>query len=335
MRPRRFLAACALLLALAGCATTESGSGPVRLRAGGGAPPLDLTGVPAAPAGYRTEEAIRLAYAFGRIRLLTDAAPVELPPGVREELDVVYASPEGRDLRMDIYVPAGSPPEGAPGIVFVHGGSWKGGTRKDVRFYAVRYAARGYVTATVDYRLSSVATFPAPLEDVRAAIRFLRGNASAYGLRPDALAVVGHSAGGHLALLAAYARDADAGRDAVRAVVDFYGPVDLTEGVAASHPAVRALMGKSLEEARAAYEDASPLRLVRPGLPPTLIFHGTIDSTVPVAQSDALFTALDAAGVPAYEDRVRGWPHAMDVEARVNQHCAGVMDAFLDHYLRG
>jgi acetyl esterase/lipase len=331
---KRALALLGCLALLAGCATTRAPRSAEGIRSAGSGAPIDFGGAWPAPRGYCTAAGFGAAYASGRLHLLAPDEPRELPAGVRERRDVVYASPGGRNLHLDLYLPEVPPGSVAPCVLFVHGGSWKSGKKSDVRFYAVRYAARGYATATVEYRLSGEAVFPAALEDLRSAVRFLRDHAPDYGIAADSLALVGHSAGAHLALLAAYAPDAAGKSAGVSAVVDFYGPADLTTPFASSHPVVRAFLGTSYRDSPAVYEAASPLRHVRSGLPPTLIFHGTIDGTVPVAQSESLFLALGAAGVEAYLDRVEGWPHAMDVEARVNRHCAEVMDVFLDRVLK-
>ena len=125
---------------------------------------------------------------------LTRAADVDFTP------DVIYGKGGGEDLKLDIVRPAGDAKR-LPCIVFIHGGAWRAGSRAAHHDDIRRMAGLGFVAATVDYRLAPAHPFPAQVQDVKCAIRFLRGHAGQYGLDPDQIAVWGISAGGHLALM--------------------------------------------------------------------------------------------------------------------------------------
>ena len=230
--------------------------------------------------------------------------------------DIAYATLS--DLqRLDIYTPdAAEAPYGV--IVIIHGGGWTvGDKRGELPMSAIPgFLALGYAVASVNYRLAPDAVFPAQLLDVKAAIRYLRASAPAFGLDPNRIAVVGESAGGHLAALLATTEgiaefdDPALGHSdmssAVQAVVDFYGPADLTTSDAQRalnppcpsepDPAIAALLGASPTEAPELAAAASPTSYLRAGqdLPPFLIAHGDADCVVPYQQSVELHDAIEA-----------------------------------------
>jgi acetyl esterase/lipase len=222
-------------------------------------------------------------------------------PAVRQER-VTYASPEGQPQAMDLYLPQAPELARAPGVITIHGGSWRNGTAADQAELNRYLAARGYVVAAIDYRLSPQWRFPAAVDDVRAAVAYLKAHAAELGLDPTRLALLGRSAGGQLALLAAYT-PADS---AIRGVVSLYGPADLVYGY--NHPSNPAVLdstavltdylGGSPTTAPAAYEAASPINFVGPQTPPTLLIHGERDDLVSVVQSERLDAKLAAAGRP-------------------------------------
>ena len=220
-------------------------------------------------------------------------------------------------------------------MIFIHGGGWRSGKKEDYRLYTLSFAQKGFVTASISYRLSKVAKYPAAIEDVKCAVRWLRAHAEDYNVDPDKIALIGGSAGGHLSLLAGYADDvafaADCDSDVssrVQAIVDLYGPVDLTTEYARTHDLTTSFFGVSYEEASDRYLEASPLKWLSPDDPPTLIFQGTIDDLVPVSQSDTLKVALDRAGVTNEYHRLKGWPHTMDLSKKVNDYCQFYMERF-------
>jgi acetyl esterase/lipase len=236
---------------------------------------------------------------------------------------LAYAAPLGfRPLLLDLYLPAR--PEPAPLVVFMHGGGWLRGDRSMVspRFASwqpgplARLAADGFAVASVDYRLSGEARFPAQLEDVAAAVDWLAGHAAEYRFDAGRIVLWGESAGAHLAALLGL-RPAGA---RVRGVVDWYGPADLTaldEQVGAAGALTddpldsreARLLGAPVAQVPELARAASPVSHVRADAPPFLIAHGTADRMVPFAQSEALAAALAAAGADVRFEAVDGADH--------------------------
>jgi len=295
---------------------------------------------PPIPPGYANELAVLAALATRQVKLI-DGKNLVVPAGVEEKLGVEYGQGGGRPLLLDLYVPTGRTKAG-PAILFIHGGAWKSGKRGDLKYYCLKFAEKGYVTATASYRLMQEAPFPAAVEDVKCAVRWLRANAATYQIDPNRIAVSGNSAGGHLALMVGYSDDPSlegAGGNPgvssrVCAVVDFYGPTDLTTEYAKRQKLIADFLGgKTFEEAPEVYRQASPLAHLTKDDPPTLIFQGTIDNLVPVAQSDALAEKLQELGIDHVYERYEGWPHAMDVAEAVNRRCLYQMEQFFRKHL--
>lgn len=310
----------------------------------------DLVRVPAElgppPPGYPTENTLLAAYGLSQIGLvdldlvdMDTAAPV--PAGIVEETDIVYGTGGGTDLALDLYSPADLTGP-VPGIIFIHGGGWRSGKRQDYRLYTSRFARHGYVVATITYRLGAAGYFPNCVEDAKCAVRWMRANAAELNVDPDRIAVIGGSAGGHLAMMVGYSSDVPelegtgghAGvSSAVQAVIDIYGPVDFTVYPERDHRLVTTFLQGTYEEKTETYVKASPITYVDADDPPTLIIHGTIDSLVPVTQSDLLAERFQALGKMYWYDRMDGWPHAMDVANPVNQRVEQVAIAFLEEVL--
>ncbi len=237
--------------------------------------------------------------------------------------DIEYAKPGGISLKLDLYLPAkGLGP--APLVVWIHGGGWYAGGKEEAKLGALSLMLRGIAVASVNYRLSTQAKFPAQIWDCKGAVRWLRAHASKYGLDPRRVAALGPSAGGHLSALlgtsSGVARlEGTVGGNlkqssSVMAVVDFYGPTDFfKEGGFHNSPSSpeSILIGKPLGEILAnlknpAYakwvalvRDANPITFVDPKDPPFYIAHGIDDPLVPYTQSTLLEAALKKAGVPA------------------------------------
>ncbi len=210
------------------------------------------------------------------------------------EQDVVYCTLEGHKLTLDIYYPASGGPW--PGVVFVHGGAWMEGDKAPL---PVVPTASGYLVVSINYRMYPAYRFPAMIEDVKCAIRFLRTHAADYNLDPERIAVVGHSAGGHLAALAGLA-DERAGWDGgpygehssrVQAVVAMSGPTDLTRRFVEAVEELKANVFGAEQ-----WVSASPVTYARSDAPPFLIIHGDKDAIVPVEQAHRLHDALRQAG---------------------------------------
>jgi acetyl esterase/lipase len=289
------------------------------------------------PVGYHFESLAYLAAGIG-LEKLADLEP-EIPETVEEIKDVEYKNVNGKSLQMDFYRPknAGEP---LPLLVFIHGGSWKSGKRSDYLVYLTSFAEKGYITATVSYRLLRDSIYPAAVEDVTDAVEWLFENGENFGCDPDRIALVGGSAGAHLAMLAGYGWGGSAFQSnsatsahRIKAVVDIYGPADLTTEYARNQRLVNAFIGHSYDENPELYREASPVSYLSSSCPPTLILHGTSDTLVPVSQSDTLKSRLDALGVPCEYYRVPLWPHAMDIAKRVNDFSQKKMEVFFEKYL--
>lgn len=231
--------------------------------------------------------------------------------------DITYGLVDGRELKLDIVRPVVRA-QNAPAVVFVHGGGWRAGDKASgIRFLSA-LAKKGYVGVTISYRLTPIAYFPAQIEDVKCAVRYLRANAASLGIDPERIGAWGPSAGGHLVSLLATSSDVEkwnvsggwAGYSSrVSAVVDFYGPANLLTmasqpGACASsfdHAAADApeglLLGCAIPACPEKALEASPETYVSGDDPPILIMHGTADCVVPVAQSRDFDAALRRAGV--------------------------------------
>ena len=263
-----------------------------------------------------------VAAAAEKARPPADAPAPPCPPPARFERDVEYARPGGESLRLDACLPAGKGP--FPAAILVHGGGWIGGDRTQAaRALLQPLTKAGIAWLAVSYRLAPRHTYPAPVEDVLAALRWTRKNARRLRLDPRRLALVGESAGGHLVADAAV-RMTEGSR--VAAIVPFFAPVDLesdTDRRGGLSRSMRALFGRTDfdEAARQALRDGSPLRRVHPGLPPFLLVHGTADMSVPYEQSVRMQKALREAGVSCdlisvpdgthgtreWDERLPGW----------------------------
>lgn len=324
---KRVLASTVFLLLLVpfGVARgAESVTGPLAKKLDGTPPAISV--------GGKNADEIKAKIKSGALKRVQRGP---LPDGVVAELDVEYGKGGESSLLLDLYKPK-EIKKPVPGLVFVHGGSWSHGTRKVYGYYCQHFAKNGYVAATIEYRLSGEAPFPAAIQDVKCAIRWMRANAAKLGVDPNKIGLAGGSAGGHLVLLAAYSNTDDPELEGtggnqgvssrVQAVVDLYGPVQLRGRKTGS--VVKFMGGKSSAEAPELYAKASPITHLTKDAPPTLILHGTVDELVSISQSDMLAARLGELGVPYLFDRQEGWHHAMDAVAEVNARCVWFMDQF-------
>lgn len=218
------------------------------------------------------------------------------------ERDVTYCTMNGVALKMDIYAPQ-TTNNPLPVVVRVHGGLWTGGDKAEDGDIATAWNNFGFIAVNVNYRLAPQYKFPAMIEDIKCAVRFLRAHAVEYNLDPDRIGALGNGAGGHLVALLGLT-DKSAGWDvgeyldqssSVQAVVDNSGPTDLTD-LAISHTLDSILIEtfgtanpNSLFLAK-----ASPANYVRPNAPPFFISHGNLDKTIPIEQSQKLYESLIA-----------------------------------------
>jgi acetyl esterase/lipase len=207
---------------------------------------------------------------------------------------------------MDIALPEGRAGEPRPGVLFVHGGGWGNGDKRLRQFTLLMldYAAHGYVAASVNYRLTAEATLPAPIGDVKNAVRYWRAHAEEYGLDPHRVGIYGNSAGAHLAAMVALAgKGADLEGDgpyqnyssAVQAVCTSGTPANLMKGRLGTPPRALELFGGPAGMAEKARR-SSPVTYAARTAPPYLIFQGSADPTISPEDSRELFQALKAAG---------------------------------------
>ena len=233
--------------------------------------------------------------------------------GVQMVRDLEYVPGGHERNRLDLYLPekAARP---LPVILYVHGGGWQGGDKSNGP--AFRFAAKGYAVASMNYRFSQHATFPAQIYDCKAAVRWLRANARKYGLDADHIGAWGGSAGGHLvALLGTTAGvkelEGPGGNEEqssrVQAVVDWFGPTDfLTVGAKETRTQ---LLGGDPQTNKEKALKASPMTYVSKDAAPFLIMHGDEDQTVPIAQSETFAAALKKAGADATFVVIKGGKH--------------------------
>lgn len=236
------------------------------------------------------------------------------PPRATVRADVEFCAPAGEPLVVDLYFPAAPADVKVPVALFFHGGAWIGGTENLsgsawLAALVEPLRDRGFLVASAEYRLAPAARWPAPIEDAKCAVRFLRSRAAEYGLDPDRILAWGSSAGGHLASLVGTTEDGElegngghAGVSSrVSAVVDLWGPADLSDptGWPIGTGAAFQLVFRASSFDDPVLVEASPVAHVDPGDPPFLIVHGLDDDVVPVDQSYAMRDALRAVGVDA------------------------------------
>ncbi|HVS51043.1 MAG TPA: alpha/beta hydrolase [Opitutaceae bacterium] len=236
--------------------------------------------------------------------------------------DIPFATVDGITLKLDLYLPD-RPPAGL--IVWVHGGAWRAGSRTGIDLNGI--TAQGWALASVDYRLSTQARFPAQIHDIKAAIRFLRAKASELGFPAQPFIVSGSSAGGHLAELVGVTNGVaelegtvgdhrDVSSD-VQATVVLYGASNLTtilaqstpHGIAMREPALELLLGALPDKAPALAKLASPVFHVDRSDPPMLVEHGDQDPQMPVNQALEIVGACEKAGVPVELKIMHGSGH--------------------------
>ena len=237
--------------------------------------------------------------------------------------DIVYAEVNGRKLLLDLYMPASNTNPYL--IVWIHGGAWHSGSKDSP---PTSFAESGYALASVDYRLSVEAKFPAQMHDIKAAIRYLRANASKFGYRPDKIVIAGSSAGAHLAVLAGVTSndpelEGTLGQytttsSTVQAILDYFGPSNFTtilkqstpHGVSVRGPAMALLLGKTVDNAHEMAQMASPVLQIDANDPPLLIFHGDQDIQVPINQSHELVGAYKSHNLKVQMEVVYGAGHS-------------------------
>jgi acetyl esterase/lipase len=259
----------------------------------------------------------------------------KLPDNVELMKDVEYGKGGDRPLKMHILRPKVTPKDPMPVLVWIHGGAWMGGSRDSGIDLLAPFAARGYFCASIEYRFSQEALFPAQIEDCKCAVRFLRAKASEYHIDPERIGVWGASAGGHLVALlgtSGHVKELEGKggwadqSSRVQAVCDFCGPTDFPTWGEAAHPAVLKLLGGTVSEKKELAAKASPVTYVTKDCPEFLIIHGDKDTTVPVNQSELLRDALRKAGTNVTLTVVKDGGHVFPVTTEMKKQINDFFD---------
>ena len=212
------------------------------------------------------------------------------------EKDVVYHSVNGRDLKVDLYKPEGGSVPTKTAVVLIHGGGWILGEKGMMTPLASQFAAQGFLAAAVEYRLVREAAWPAQLEDVTTAVRWVADNAADLGIDADHIVVAGASAGGHLALMAA----AELNKESkVAAVLSLFSASELTVSEVPEKGKFNAAMLLGPDASDDVVKAASPYYQVSEGFPPTFVLHGTKDWLIDPVASLRLYEKLNDLGVTA------------------------------------
>ncbi|MBE9156044.1 alpha/beta hydrolase [Nodosilinea sp. LEGE 06152] len=240
--------------------------------------------------------------------------PAPEPLSIKRGL--VFATPDGVPLRLNVYRPSAM--STYPTLVVIYGGAWQGGSPDSHEIFSRYVAAQGYTVVAIDYRHAPQHPFPAQIEDVRAALAYLKTHGAELGADLTRLALLGRSAGAQLAAIAAYQQPPIL---PIRAVINYYGPVDLTVGYAEppipdpidTRAVLRAFLGGTPNQVPHLYRQASPIRYVQPGLPPTLLVYAGRDHVVQAKYGYQLYRQLRATGNQAVWLEIPWAEHAFDI----------------------
>lgn len=247
-------------------------------------------------------------------------------PSTREVTDLVYARVDGRSLALDLHLPVDV--AHPPLVVYAHGGAWRTGSKIEYPKFLVD---SGYAVASVEFRASTEARFPADVHDIKAAIRFLRAHADDYGFDARRVAISGSSSGGHLAALVGTTNgvpglEGSVGTElressAVQAIVSWYGASNLTTilsqssayGLSVREPALRLLLGDLPDKVPQLARLASPVMHLDGEDPPAILLHGDLDPQMPVEQMHEFAAAYRRAGLAVEAIVVEGAAHGGEV----------------------
>lgn len=287
------------------------------------------------------------------LAFLSNSLLAQLPAGIQRQKDIAYIDGGDEAQKLDLYLPEKPSDKPLPLIVHIHGGGWRGGNKFPCPVAAM--VLKGYAVASVGYRFSQKAIFPAQIQDCQAAIRWLRAHAKQFNFDIDHLGAVGSSAGGHLSTLVGTSGGQKAFppiggyldlSDRVQAVIDIYGPADFSTVMqqAAEDKNVKnifafntpsdpyaSLIGTKLDD-KAKADAVSPVHYVSKNSPPFLILHGTHDTLVPYAQSIQFEAALKAQGVPVWLQTLPGAGHGGPAFGK--PAVIQLMQAFFDKHLK-
>ncbi len=284
--------------------------------------------------------AVRSTFRTQPFSLASTFQGIQLSSSSRIQRHLPFAAPAGIPLTMNLYQP--QRPGKYPAVIQIYGGAWRRGSPNDDEKFSRYLASRGYVVVSIDYRHAPQHHFPAQLIDVRTALDYVRQQATNWEIDLDRLALIGRSAGGHLATLAAYQPDAPP----IKAVVSYYGPVDLTAGYADppvpdpinSRLVLRDFLGGTPTDFPERYQQASPYQLVdkRPSeLPPTLLIYGGQDHLVEARFGQKMAKKLQSTNTPTVYIEIPWANHAFDAifNGPSNQLALYYTERFLAHSL--
>ncbi len=289
-----------------------------------------------------------LLMAFG----LSVSVRAEVPP-ITIQRDIVFQTINGTEIKLDLAIPQGPGP--FPLILCIHGGAWHVGDKSKLTPMIEDLARHDYVAASINYRLAPKVTFPAPLDDTKAALVFLKKRAGQFKIDPTKVGGTGESAGAHMAMLMAFEEaqresrqnPVKPGATELQAIVNYYGPVDLVHWNVTPmvdflwrnhfHEGMETTMLRflgSAEKDSPIVLAASPLTYICKNCPPVLTFHGTLDPVVSFQQAELLHAALRKAGVPEKLVPIENGLHggwSKEVKRKAEEQAV----AFFDHYLKG
>ncbi len=263
----------------------------------------------------------------------------------REVKDIEFATIDGLSLKLDLYLP--DLVEGSTLVIWVHGGAWRRGSKDNPSIKPL--VEKGYSIASVDYRLTPVAPFPANIHDIKAAIRFLRAQANEYGYENDNFVISGSSAGGHLAALVGVSNRQPVLEGVVgnyleessdiAAIVDFYGASNLTtilkqstpHGLSVRQPALDLLIGGQPEDVPEMAKLASPVFHVDENDPPLLLIHGDQDPQMPINQAHEIHGIYKQLSLPVQFEVIHGGAHGG--KAFFDEERLALVDGFIKTHL--
>lgn len=272
-----------------------------------------------------------------------------VPASIREIKDITYVRYGKRALQLDLYLPVGATKKTRPGIIFVHGGGWRSGYRTNFTPFAIAMAERGYVAATISYRLSPEAQYPAAIQDVKAAVRWLRSNAKKYSVNPNQIAVGGGSAGGQIASLTGVttgiakfdpqAKMSSVSSD-VQAIINIDGLSDFTSEAARVHEddprknpsAAGAWFGGRYAEKTALWHEASPTFYVNKNTPP-ILFLISAQERFSIGHNE-MIEKMKPFGIAHQVKKIPGSPHSFWLFNPWLEPSVEIVSQFLDQQLK-
>jgi acetyl esterase len=280
------------------------------------------------------EAAAGVAVAAATLVASTFALPAGAADGVRVKTGVTYRTVDGQKLALDVYQPAKKGKD-RPAVVLIHGGGWRAGDKQVFAEQGNQLAERGFVAFSVNYRLAPDHTYPAAVDDVEAAVEWVRKHAKDYGIDRKRIGALGGSAGAHLTgMLATVGEGALDRGHRIAAGVSWSGPMDFTslavpEAGRRAGGAVPTFLGCAPDACPDKYAEASPITHVDKTDAPMLLVNSTME-LVPQVQADKMKAALDSAGVANQEIILPGKAHARGYASRVWDQTV----AFLENYLK-